>query len=65
MPIYRFHCPKCDKHFERIMKVVELETDGPPPCYECKEVNTTRAFTAHATYNIKGDNSASVRPKRA
>lgn len=59
MPIYDFKCPFCGHEFESISQPWE-----PVQCVECKRQGMEKKPTAFGTYKIKGDNSASVTPKR-
>lgn len=59
MPIYAFHCRACDKPFESLMRPTD-----PVVCPGCgAKEQADKLITAPATYEIKGDNSASTRPK--
>jgi putative FmdB family regulatory protein len=58
MPIYRFECNECKQEFESISKPFE-----PGQCPKCLTVNCTKLISSHSNYEIKGDNSASTRPK--
>jgi putative FmdB family regulatory protein len=63
MPIFNFKCrdENCNKHFERIMKLSELETET-IECPECKG-DVVRLLSTFGSYSINGNNSASTRPK--
>ena len=58
MPIYEWHCPYCSKDFETISKPM-----APAECPECRTKDCIRLISSHSNYEIKGDNSASTRPK--
>lgn len=59
MPIYDFACRLCGHHFESISYPNE-----PVQCPNCKRREVDRQPAVIATYKIRGDNSASVTPKR-
>ena len=61
MLLLDFHCTRCKREFEALVK--ENEAPACPDCLDSE--NVERALSAFAGYTIKGDNSASVRPKRA
>lgn len=61
MPIFQFVCDKCGKHFERIIKHSEIDDVD---CPACKSKSLFRPLTAHGSYTINGNNSASVTPKK-
>jgi putative FmdB family regulatory protein len=58
MPIYEFYCKRCQGNFESLMKPYD-----PVRCPECGGVECEKQITAHSSYSIQGDNSASVTPK--
>jgi putative FmdB family regulatory protein len=62
MPLYVYHCPVCRTKTEVIQKV----GDPPPFCEHGSDefYRMVKAITAPGTYEIKGDNSASVTPKK-
>jgi putative FmdB family regulatory protein len=46
MPIYEFHCPKCEHRFDEIMSVDEyMRTGHKLPCPECFHLWAQRAWT--------------------
>jgi len=63
MPIYEYSCLSCGHKFESLMKA--YETAGKVICPECKVHNAERVVASFGGYHIKGNNSASVRPKGA
>lgn len=60
MPYYSFTCKKCEHVYTELCKMGESA-----PCPECKSEDVKKNITAAGGYFMKGDNSASVRPKRA
>ena len=38
MPLYEFHCDKCDSQFDRFVKISEKESVLSEPCKNCGEV---------------------------
>lgn len=36
MPTYHFHCKKCDKHWEELLKIAEMDNPLKAPCPHCK-----------------------------
>lgn len=62
MPIYQFKCLKCENDFDEIVALVDIDKTKCPKC-GCPEVD--RVIHSIGGYHIKGDNSASVRPKGA
>jgi putative FmdB family regulatory protein len=60
MPIYDFRCVDCLKTFESLMKPWE-----PVQCPHCRSQAVDRLPSTFGGYQIKGDNSASQRPKGA
>lgn len=59
MPLYDFHCESCGYNFEHISG-----HDEEVRCPDCGDTEVVRRVSFHAGYKIKGDNSASVTPKR-
>ena len=59
MPLYEYKCPACGAEKEKIAKMTDEVT-----C-ECGETMKRNVFTTFGGYSIKGDNSASTRPKGA
>jgi putative FmdB family regulatory protein len=59
-PLYDYRCPNdaCDKRFESLTQPWE-----PVRCPECFSYPCERQISAPSNYQIKGDNSASTRPK--
>ena len=64
MPIYEYKCKsdRCGIKFESISK--PWESKG-VKCPKCKVSDCIKVISAPGGYNIKGNNSASVRPKSA
>lgn len=62
MPLFEYECMDCQHRFESL----ERNPDKPEAyCPRCGFHQLQRLLTSHAGYSIKGDNSASVRPKGA
>jgi putative FmdB family regulatory protein len=59
-PIYTFECGHCGAIFDSLSKPYE-----PVACRECHAQGAERVITGFGGYVIKGDNSASQRPKGA
>ncbi len=65
MKLYDFECIKCKVVFEALVdKKPEKFTEN-PPCPTCCESHTLLKAVASSGYTIKGNNSASTRPKGA
>lgn len=64
MPRYQYRCPACGRLTEADRRVEER--NEMPICAnpEHEEMRMEREITAHKSYSIKGDNSASVTPKK-
>ena len=60
MPLYDYRCSKCKHEFE-IIRPAHLTTR--PLCPECKG-SADKMPVGTKSYSIKGDNSASVTPKK-
>lgn len=60
MPLYDYRCRSCEVNFESVSKPYE-----PVRCPECGTLGAERMVTSFGGYEIKGDNSSSVRPKGA
>lgn len=58
MPLYGFRCPKCETTHEEIAKM-----DQEVRCPACDAV-TEKTPGNIKSYKIKGDNSASITPKK-
>ena len=67
MPIYEFKCKnnKCEKVFESLIKPWDdrYSTYKGVICPHCKYLGCERIISAHGGYTIKGNNSASQKPK--
>ena len=63
MPIYRFHCTKCDNEFKGTFKVNETKVE----CPECKSNETERLVSRNVgvSYNGKGFTKAMKKAKKA
>lgn len=63
MPIYSLRCsnPDCLKYFELICNKDDL---ADAECVHCGTLACEQLPTAPGSYKIKGDNSASVTPKK-
>ncbi len=63
MPIFNLKCcsDECGKHFEFLGKIEEIQDLR---CPKCGSDEIARQMSAHASYSIRGDNSASVTPKQ-
>ena len=62
MPIREFICLDCGHEQEHVMSQYDTE---PPVCSHCDSSRMEKLFSATGGYHIKGNNSASVRPKGA
>jgi hypothetical protein len=62
-PIAEYKCinPRCMRHFEEIVKAPIPEKSVCPECHQ----DAHKTLSTFGGYAIKGNNSASVRPKRA
>ena len=60
-PIYSFRCSKCEHEYEQI---TNYNCDG-VKCPECGCPEWEKLITSFGGYQMRGDNSASVRPKGA
>jgi putative FmdB family regulatory protein len=58
MPIYDFECKDCGDKFEALVTV-----SAPVICPRCGGDKAAKTVSTHSVYYIKGDNSASTRPK--
>lgn len=62
MPIYNFRCNECGKHFERIVKRDEVNQ---VECEACNKADSVELMmSVFGSYSIKGNNSASITPKK-
>ena len=59
MPLYDFICADCEHEFELI-----CSHDATPHCKACDSENAMRQVSFPSGYSIRGDNSASVTPRR-
>jgi putative FmdB family regulatory protein len=62
-PLYDFECVSCHHRFESLLRKPEEISEV--ACPQCGHEQLQMRFSAHAGYSIKGDNSASVRPRQA
>jgi len=62
MPLYEYTCSKCDFQFE---EMVPYDHRHEMRCPQCGEPEQKAMFPVIGGYTMKGDNSASVRPKGA
>lgn len=60
MPIYQYKCEECERHFEELRSIKD---DSPIRC-KCGSENVYKVPSAHGGYEIKGNNSASTKPRR-
>jgi putative FmdB family regulatory protein len=60
MPLYEYHCPKCGKDFETLVRACDPEIK----CKFCEDPYVVLKPSVWGSYAIKGDNSASTRPRR-
>lgn len=60
MPIFSFHCAHCDKQHDAI---VDRDTEK-HECPDCGDA-ASKVPSTFGGYSIRGNNSASVRPKQA
>jgi putative FmdB family regulatory protein len=63
MPIFELECQDCKHKFESLMK--DKDEIEHAECPKCESMDLQFCFSLFGGYSIKGDNSASVRPKRA
>jgi putative FmdB family regulatory protein len=59
MPMFDFHCNECGKDFESLTKPYE-----PVVCPHCSAQGAEKKPSILGSYFIKGDNSASTRPRK-
>lgn len=59
MPIYEYVCRECVYTFEEIVRDGET-----PKCPRCEANDVEKLLSAHSYYQIKGDNTASITPKK-
>jgi len=62
MPLYDYKCKSCQ---EVTQSVMATWNDKLILCPKCGKSEAERMFPAPGGYSIKGDNSASVKPKRS
>lgn len=62
MPWYEYECTECEIVFDMIRPISESDRKG--LCPSCGAVDCERTITTHGSYSIKGNNSASVTPKK-
>jgi putative FmdB family regulatory protein len=62
LPIHIYKCLKCENEFEELVLSVD---EGAPTCPECQSPECDRIPNTFGGYGIRGNNSASVRPKGA
>lgn len=62
MPWYEYSCPNCNIIFDMVRPISEWDKNG--LCPECAYEECPKTVTAHGSYSIKGNNSASVTPKK-
>ncbi len=60
MPMYDFKCIDCEHTFEKICGLDDI-----PACPECTSEAVVKVLSGFGGYSIKGNNSASARPKGA
>lgn len=65
MPIYEFQCNSCGHIFEKIVGRHDRNTEDLAECPHCNTQTGRYLPSAHGGYSIRGDNSASVRPRNA
>lgn len=63
MPIYEYLCSKCAYIFEEF--VGHNDPEAHAECPHCEAPTATRLPSAIGAYHIRGNNSASVRPRQA
>ena len=59
MPLYEYHCERCERRFEILRRA--SERDEPAPCPECGEA-TERALTAFSVGGGGGGGSGRPAP---
>jgi putative FmdB family regulatory protein len=62
-PLYDFECVSCHHRFEALLRKPSEIADV--VCTACGNTELQMRFSAIGGYSIKGDNSASVRPRQA
>jgi putative FmdB family regulatory protein len=63
MPLRDFFCYDCHKTFEALVRNSDELLEQ--KCIHCESTKLQLQLSAHSGYSIKGDNSASTRPKGA
>lgn len=58
MPMYEYHCPKCDTRFERLLRLSEREEPQSCPNEECDE-KETKKLISRTSFSLKGGGWAS------
>jgi len=53
MPIFDYHCKKCEKDIEHILKFSEI--DDPQKCDDCGEI-MIKQFPSSFAFHLKGPN---------
>lgn len=63
MPIYRFHCPECDRHFELLLPRYDAEAH----CPVCQSAELERENTSFAavTKNVSGCAASGICPRES
>lgn len=65
MPIYDLNCADCGATYEYLLRKANEMADEECKACGSKKLSPSSAPTAHGGYTIKGDNSASRRPRGA
>lgn len=62
-PLYDFDCPVCHHRFETLIR--KSEEFEEVQCPKCGGRELQMRISVPGTYQIKGDNSASTRPRKS
>ena len=60
MPMYGYYCSNCNHIFEMIVPMKDAEKEQ--PCEKC-QAQASRTIDNFGSYEIKGNNSASLSPR--
>lgn len=48
MPLYEYHCKKCEHRFQDVYKIVDMDKPTLEPCPKCQELAIERLFPTKA-----------------